>query len=313
MSGLPREKIALLVFSGLIALSLCGLGWYLLAGHSWNVAASNIDDTFGSMDGYTALLYQGTAAPEEDAPASADGKAAAAEGAGVSPGSPSSRGGADGPSSQPGGLADGGPAGSSAALGEADGSKGGGASAGDLPHDAASASEDSASGIAASEALERLSDSDSSPFSRFSASVDDEPALTVAEAAQSYEDKRATVFSFNVEHPEKYREGLTLKKNGRRLGVCSVDGPLSAPALVKQVKAFDRQKVDFIVVITPDRRYVDGIPGIDIVISTRDEGLFAMGETIDGTFYVDAPPVGHVGAILISPSNVVSAKDIERL
>lgn len=48
----------------LIVLSLLGLGWYLVAGHSWNVAASNIDDTFGSMDGYTAIVYEGTAVPQ---------------------------------------------------------------------------------------------------------------------------------------------------------------------------------------------------------------------------------------------------------
>ena len=53
--------------------------------------------------------------------------------------------------------------------------------------------------------------------------------------------------------------------------------------------------------------------GIDIVISTQDEDLFVMGETIDGTFYVDAPEAGKVGTILISPSNVVSAKVIEEL
>ena len=40
---------------------------------------------------------------------------------------------------------------------------------------------------------------------------------------------------------------------------------------------------------------------------------FVMGETIDGTFYVDAPEAGKVGTILISPSNVVSAKVIEEL
>ena len=61
MSVKSREKIALFVFLALIVLSLCGLGWYLVAGHSWNVAASNLDDTFGSMDGYTAIVYPGTA------------------------------------------------------------------------------------------------------------------------------------------------------------------------------------------------------------------------------------------------------------
>ena len=76
---------------------------------------------------------------------------------------------------------------------------------------------------------------------------------------------------------------------------------------------FVKYKVDFIVAITPDKAYVDDASGIDIVISTQDEDLFVMGETIDGTFYVDAPEAGKVGTILISPSNVVSAKVIEEL
>lgn len=53
-------------------LSLLGLGWYLVAGHSWNVAASNIDDTFGSMDGYTAIVYEGTAVPQTAAEKAAE-------------------------------------------------------------------------------------------------------------------------------------------------------------------------------------------------------------------------------------------------
>ncbi|WP_371298185.1 hypothetical protein [Paraeggerthella sp.] len=65
MSPQSREKIALAVFAALIVLSLGGLGWYLVAGHSWNVAASNIDDTFGNMDGYTAIVYAGTVPPED--------------------------------------------------------------------------------------------------------------------------------------------------------------------------------------------------------------------------------------------------------
>ena len=36
-----------------------------------------------------------------------------------------------------------------------------------------------------------------------------------------------------------------------------------------------------------------------------------MGETINGTFYVNAPQLGSAGIILISPSNVVSAKVVQ--
>lgn len=60
MSSQLREKIALIVFCLLVVFGL-GVGcWYLFAGHSWNVAASNIDDSFGSMDDYTCIMFEGT-------------------------------------------------------------------------------------------------------------------------------------------------------------------------------------------------------------------------------------------------------------
>ena len=121
------------------------------------------------------------------------------------------------------------------------------------------------------------------------------------------------VFALDTVDPARYAEGTILKKGGHRFGVFSVDRPLSVRAVEKQVAYFTAHKVDFIVVVTPDKSYVEKAEGIDIVVSTQDEELFVMGETVNGTFYVDSPEIGKVGAILISPSNVVSAKVIEEL
>ena len=289
MSVQSREKIALAVFAALIVLSLLGLGWYLVAGHSWNVAASNIDDTFGSMDGYTAIVYEGTAVPKPSdakeagsagASGAAGGKAAAAadpesaeddvrKGLASKPSEPEDE--ADGPELPEPDAEDGDAAGEEAAGTGAAGAR--------------------ASGT----------------------STKAKPAVTVDEAQKSYEDKKATVFSLDTVDLGQYGEGTILKKGDHRFGVFSVVEPTSPRAIEKQVAYFAKHKVDFIVVVTPDKEYVEKASGIDIVVSTQDEDLFVMGETIDGTFYVDAPEVGKVGAILISPSNVVSAKVIEEL
>ena len=62
MKKISREKAALVVF---IVLGLSALGvviaYICTLGHSLNVAASSIDDATGSLDGYTALVYDGTA------------------------------------------------------------------------------------------------------------------------------------------------------------------------------------------------------------------------------------------------------------
>ena len=275
MSVKSREKIALFVFLVHIVLSLCGLGWYLVAGHSWNVAASNLDDTFGSMDGYTAIVYPGTAVEPVAGKGAGD---AAAEDDAVGDA-------ADGKES-----AEGAAAGKEADAGSPDapGSSGG----------------KDATGTAGTASVPGTDAGESLLGSK-------KKTLSAQEAKEGYEEKGATVFSLDTVDLDAYREGVILKKGGHRFGVFGIAEPTSTIVLEKQIAYFKRHKVDFIVLVTPDKEYAEDVSGIDIVVSTQDEDLFVMGETIDGTFYVDAPAVGSVGAILISPSNVVSAKVLQ--
>ena len=61
-----REKIALVVLALLIVLiSVCSCA-YMSTGKQWTVAATFVDDTVGSMDGYTVIVYPGTVVPEEE-------------------------------------------------------------------------------------------------------------------------------------------------------------------------------------------------------------------------------------------------------
>ena len=57
----------------------------------------------------------------------------------------------------------------------------------------------------------------------------------------------------------------------------------------------------------------DRVQQQDIVITLQDEEVSTMGGNSNGSFFVNAPHVDSVGAILVSPSNVVSAKVIESL
>ena len=260
--------MALAVFAALIMLSLLGLGSYLVAGHSWNVAASNIDDTFGSMEGYTAIVYAGTVDPEgsEDAEGPADLSEGEDE-AGGPPHAPSD-GAPDGEGTGPEPLAE----------------------------------PETPSGTEA----------DTPPSSTVGQDGAQLP-LSVDDVKESYEKKGATAFSLSTLDPSRYEEGVILKRGGRRFGVLAVTGPASPRFLERQAAYFDEHAVDFVVAIVSDREHLEGIEGFDIVISTQDEGLFVMGETIGTTFYVSAPELGKAGAILISPSNVVSAKVVEGL
>ena len=80
MEKTSREKIALIVFLILAIGMGCILFGYVFAGHSWNVTASNIDDAFGNMEGYTAIVYEGTIEEEESAAQSPASATSAANG-----------------------------------------------------------------------------------------------------------------------------------------------------------------------------------------------------------------------------------------
>ena len=64
MKQVLREKIALLVFCLVLLVSLGALVAYILVGHSWNVVATQVDDAASDMEGYVAILYEGTQTPE---------------------------------------------------------------------------------------------------------------------------------------------------------------------------------------------------------------------------------------------------------
>ena len=329
MSERSREKIALVVFALLVVFAGCCLVGYIFAGHSWNVAATNIDDTFGSLDGYTVIAYAGTVDKEAaDADGSAANKGEGYVGAGkFAPSKPEGE-----PSlSKDGNLEDGtdlgGEAGSENKADSEDGADPEGETGSEDGADFGNTSD--MGGKDTAERENRSAENEGSARDGGASGADSIEALvekvgtlkksgkrtwvSAAQVQQSYEDKGATVFVLDTKNPGKYSEGVILKKDGHRFGVFSLDKPITPLNLRRLVAYFENHKVDFIVAVVADSELLKEKDGIDIVISTQDEGLFSMGETRKGTFFVNAPEIGKVGAVLISPSNVVSAKTIDSL
>lgn len=316
MSYVSREKIALVVFVALIAISLFGLLGYLAIGHSWNVAASNIDDATGRMDGYTAIVFEGTVDPtlaKEDTDSAVENKQLNSSGAkdankqsGIDesemPSAASGGSSANNDSASSGGT---GASGVSGETGRSSTNNGLGTTGGS----ATNSDSEAANGL---DALGESEESpDSSGGSGLSASAKKKIPIDLLDVEESYLEKNATVFTLDTLNLGKYSEGTILRKGDHRFGVFSIDAKTTARFVTRMVEYFQAHEVDFIVVLTPDKALVEDSEGMDIVISTQDEGLFVMGETIQGTFYVNAPSLGSAGVILISPSNVVSAKVIQ--
>lgn len=363
MSNGTREKQALGVFLLLIVLSTFGIAWYMVAGHSWNVAASSIDEKVGQMEGYTSIVYAGTLpvqadaktldsqngsdAQLEDGVGSADAAEKADEGAsgsGSGSASPTSSDAAASASSSGGSVA------SSSADENASVSGGSSSTGSSNPSSKSSSSKaasgqtkssdsiavqthnDEASGLTSdvgsvAAPVPDTSEQDDSESDRTSDNATVLKAATVRggmdvaksqpvapeQVQANYEEKGATVLVLDTADPSQYSDGVILKRASKRIGVFSVDVPLSEKAAEARVKYFRDCKVDLVVCISSVRTYVRNLQGADIVITLQDEEVSTMGGNSNGSFFVNAPRVDSVGAILVSPSNVVSAKVIESL
>ena len=363
MSNGTREKQALGVFLLLIVLSTFGIAWYMVAGHSWNVAASSIDEKVGQMEGYTSIVYAGTLpvqadaktldsqngsdAQLEDGVGSADAAEKADEGAsgsGSTSASPTSSDAAASASSSGGSVA------SSSADENASVSGGSSSTGSSNPSSKSSSSKaasgqtkssdsiavqthnDEASGLTSdvgsvAAPVPDTSEQDDSESDRTSDNATVLKAATVRggmdvaksqpvapeQVQANYEEKGATVLVLDTADPSQYSDGVILKRGSKRIGVFSVDVPLSEKAAEARVKYFRDCKVDLVVCISSVRTYVRNLQGADIVITLQDEEVSTMGGNSNGSFFVNASHVDSVGAILVSPSNVVSAKVIESL
>lgn len=363
MSNGTREKQALGVFLILIVLSTFGIAWYMVAGHSWNVAASSIDEKVGQMEGYTSIVYAGTLPVQADAKTldsqngsdaqledgvdtadtgeQADGGASGSRSTSVS--STSSDTAASAPSSSSsvassfadenasvsGGTSS---TGSSNPSSKSSSSKAASGSSKKVDSTAGQTHTDEASGLTSdvgsvAAPVPDASEQDDSESDRTSDEATVLKAATVRggmdvaksqpvapeEVQANYEEKGATVLVLDTADPSQYSEGVILKRGSKRIGVFSVDVPLSEKAAEARVKYFRDCKVDLVVCISSVRTYVRNLQGADIVITLQDEEVSTMGGNSNGSFFVNAPRVDSVGAILVSPSNVVSAKVIESL
>ena len=384
MSTRTREKQALGVFAVLIVLSLLGLGWYLVAGHSWNVAASTIDEKVGQMDGYVALVYSGTLLPEPEEVASAsssknaDGESAAGQSESSSSrsvfdsltlnskksASSSSTMGdmrsdeASGFTSDVAGIAAPVVSGDEDSAGRSASAAAGASTPSSLTGEVesyADASQDSSAEDAnADKRVATSSDDGSAPSAEGdnavdgasipdnTSAVDDDSATAVSgslsddassdmassgrkalvspkanpvepeSVRDSYLEKGAQVLVLDTKHTSVYEDGMIVKRGSKRIGVFSVDVPLSEEAAQERLDYFKEAKVDVVVCIASVRSYVRNATGIDVVVTLQDD-VSTMGTNVNGTFYVNAPSIDSVGAVLLSPNNVVSAKVVDSL
>lgn len=137
--------------------------------------------------------------------------------------------------------------------------------------------------------------------------------VTFQAVDSSYDSKNANVLKLDVVDASSYSDGVIFKCGKKRIGVFSVTSAMTDAALKEKVDYFKNAQVDYLVCIASQTDLVKGhVQGIDIVISLTREAGFSGTES-NGTYYVVSPSTGKIGALLISPHDVVSSKDLDKV
>lgn len=210
-----REGIALAVFGFLVAAGFIALTTYISAGHNLNYASTGIDDIAGNMSGYGVILYEGTV----ESSASAESSLASDNALGSNG---SARIGESAKSDE------GAKEGASSAKGESDEQS----VKGFVKMALVGLDSETEAGVPGSAKASESTGASASTSG--SASDDANDPMTMDEAKEIYEAKKATVLGLDVSDLEQYQFGRIIMKGGHTYGIVSItDDELAALDLPK--------------------------------------------------------------------------------
>ncbi len=300
MEKSTREKVALVVFAALIVFAGIILTSYFSTGRSWTQAATFVDDTVGSMDGYCAIVYPGTI-PVGTHQISPDDEQDEGS-AGTQPGEHTE------PSE--------GAAIDKASLGEAS-ERQTNRTKRIEPVDP-SQQNGSAQLNPSDVAVEGVIDPENSLglkiLSLYPRLINEEyDGVFVSDVRELYERKDAKVITLDTANPKSYEDPIVIRSGNKRIGVFSATKYLNRSALQRYREYFDDKGADVVVCITPRVRLISNPDMADIVIVT--DPILNPIETryLENTLVIEAPEKGDVGVILLSSNNVPISRSIEAL
>lgn len=294
-----RERVALGVFAVLLLVGLFALTSYISAGHGLNVAATNIDDIAGDMEGYDVVLFAGTVEPVEEEEAETAESDAAVE------------------------------AGDEAPLGE---------SLFDeplLPHivadDTYTVEEARDLYVGKKASVIELNVEDPLQYANgritmkaghtygivsvpenLVGQLSIPKKTTTKTTTVTTEGEEPGIFGASSENATTTTSVKNAYNSVSELFAATEGQRAASSKLTDHMESvlarFEKAGVDTVIVLTPDPTPFREFSGIDVVLTLKEKDRFTRPETIDGTLYVDAPEEGTVGALLIAPGNVVSSK-----
>ncbi len=133
--------------------------------------------------------------------------------------------------------------------------------------------------------------------------------LFVSDVRGDYEESGAVVLTLDLEHLSAYAEPVIFEGSGRSIGVFSLERAVSEKQLDAILEDLSDQGAQTVVCLTKRPAYLPVTDGVDVVIlSENDPDYSGTGQLSNDTFIVSSPEEGSIGAVVVTASNVASAR-----
>lgn len=296
-----RKRRGLVIFSFLLALLLACTAAFFMSSKHLSIAAAFVDETVGSMESYSVVIFKGTAVDETLI--GTDKTIISADEAQIS--------------------TDSSPDATSSSSNSASS-----ASSGTTSTSSEKKSKDKLSTLPPSNTMQEaftsestlsspnnfdLSDFIMSLFARASKQTEnDREKLFVSDINDIYSSKGAETLTLNLDDLDRYTQPVIYKKGNKRIAVFSVDRYISRVKLNALTSDLQDQDVDFIIAITPRTELISTFDDIDacIITTATDE---VEDRASDKTLIAVSPNTTEVGALIITSNNMAHLKTIKEL
>jgi hypothetical protein len=293
MDKRTREKLALIVFIALIAMSGIIVYAYLTTGRSWTRAATVVDDTVGYMDGYTAVVFSGTAPKSLDkateAPTPMSSSSTFSSNASSNLNSTYSSNFASGKNN-----------------------------ATDVDKNATESADETASTIDnESPNISELILTDSMGLRILALYPGDLTpgfdGVFVSDVRDLYEQKDASVITLDLADVSDYSDGVILSTDSRKIGVFSLKNAVSTKIMQSKIADLQARGAESIICIAPRPASITYYEGINAIIFTDPDADITSNNAIKGTAIMAEPSKGEVGVLIFTRNNTTSTKVISVL
>ncbi len=279
MSSALRNRLALIIFFLLMAFGGLCIVVYIVVGHGWNYAATEIDDTSGNMQEYLVVVFDGTSPKER--------KASAAQGKNKNSANQNNQNTSNSSNSN-------------------------------SSNNSNNTNNQNTIQQGIGEQIQRFFDLDTSSDATQDEreEIDNNPIMTndvssqatLGDVLASYNEKGADVLSLYSRDVSHYSSGNIYYKGSYTVGVLGLSEIESYKQVQAKIDDLRTRGANVVVVLTSRSSMLAATSGVNVCIEVGGSTQTVESFVDHGMLTVKTSVVGTIDAVILSPNHIVSAK-----